>query len=170
MYDSDTLYVLIVDHCVILETLRIHCEIRETLRIHCVILEVLSICVWFWHIISTHCDPLCDSGDITYSLFDYGGIKYLWMIREWFVNDSEMSTIISTHCDPLCYSGDITYSLCDSGWIKYSCMIPTHYKYSLWSIVWLWWHYVFMVRFWRHYVFIVRFWRHYVFIVWLWMY
>ena len=113
VYDSDTLYVLIVVHCVILETLRIHCEIRETLRIHCVILEVLSIRVWFWHIISTHCDPLCDSGDITYSLFDYGGIKYSWMIREWFGNEY-------------------------------------NYKYSLWSIVIFWRHYVFIVWFWMH--------------------
>ena len=57
-------------------------------------MEVLSIGEWFWHIISTHCDPLCDSGDIMYSLWDSGDITY-----------------------SLCDSGGIKYSLCDSGGI-----------------------------------------------------
>ena len=43
MYDSDTLLVLIVIHCVILETLSTHCVILGTLSTHCVILETLSI-------------------------------------------------------------------------------------------------------------------------------
>ena len=90
--------------------------------------------VWFWHIISTHCDPLCDSdsGDITYSLWwfwrhyvfvYYGGIK----IRVWFWH------IISTHCGPLCDSGDITYSLWDSGeTLRIHCVILEVLSIRVW--------------------------------------